>query len=103
MTGIIDYNAGNIKSVERAMDFLGEPYILSKKPGDLKDCTRLVFPGDGEASYAMGELKKAGFDAFLREWAAAKKPLLGICIGAQIIFDASEEGAEKKDGSLHLT
>lgn len=98
MTGIIDYNAGNIKSVERAMDFLQEPYILSKKPADLQECSRLIFPGDGEASYAMRELNKAGFDVFLRNWTAAKKPLLGICIGAQIIFDESEEGAEKEGG-----
>ena len=92
MIGIVDYNAGNIKSVERALDYLKAPYILSKNPADLKDVDRLIFPGDGEAAYAMRELVMSGFDTFLKNWADDKKPLLGICIGAQIIFDKSEEG-----------
>ncbi len=98
MIGIIDYNAGNIKSLERALDFLGEKYILSKNPANLMNVDRVIFPGDGEAAYAMGELEKSGYDRFLHEWAASKKPLLGICIGAQIIFDKSEEGGSFKDG-----
>ena len=95
MIGIVDYNAGNIKSVERALDYLKAPYILSKNPADLKDVDRLIFPGDGEAAYAMRELVMSGFDTFLKNWAEDKKPLLGICIGAQIIFDQSEEGDTK--------
>ena len=91
MIGIVDYNAGNIKSVERALDYLKAPYILSKNPADLKDVDRVIFPGDGEAASAMRELVMSGYDSFLRDWAAANKPLLGICIGAQIIFDQSEE------------
>ena len=92
MTGIVDYNAGNIRSVEHALEHLKLPFILSKKPEDLAQVDRIIFPGDGDAAYAMGELKKTGFDSFLKEWAAAGKPLLGICIGAQIVFDWSEEG-----------
>ncbi|MCR5723576.1 MAG: imidazole glycerol phosphate synthase subunit HisH [Treponema sp.] len=92
MTGIVDYNAGNIKSVERALASLGAAYVLSKNPRDLEACDRLIFPGVGEAKYAMEQLKATGFDSFLREWAAAGKPLLGICLGSQIIFEHSEEG-----------
>ena len=92
MTGIVDYNAGNIRSVEHALDAIGVPFVLSKKTGELKDCDRLIFPGVGDASYAMQQLKLTGFDSFLKDWAAAGKPLIGICLGSQIIFDHSEEG-----------
>ena len=92
MTGIVDYNAGNIRSVERALEYLGAPYILSKKPSDLEHCSRLIFPGVGEAAYAMKQLKLTGFDIFLKDWVKERKALLGICLGSQIIFEHSEEG-----------
>ena len=92
MIGIVDYNAGNITSVERALKALGIDFILSKKPEDLKDCEKLIFPGVGDAAYAMKQLAESGFDKFLKEWCAENKPLLGICLGSQIIFDWSEEG-----------
>ena len=92
MTGIIDYNAGNIQSVEHALEYLKAPYILSSNPKDLEGVDRIIFPGDGDAAYAMKELAKTGFDVFLKDWAASGKPVVGICIGAQIVFDWSEEG-----------
>lgn len=92
MTGIVDYNAGNITSVERALKFLNAPYVLSKNPSDLENCSRILFPGVGDAAYAMDQLKKTGFDRFLKEWADSGKKLAGICLGSQIIFDYSEEG-----------
>lgn len=92
MVGIVDYNAGNIKSLERALSFLKADYALSKNPADLEKCDRLIFPGVGEAKYAMEQLQKTGFDSFLRDWAKSGKPLLGICLGSQIIFERSEEG-----------
>ena len=92
MIGIVDYNAGNIRSVERALASLGADYVLSKSPRDLEHADRLIFPGVGEAAYAMEQLRRTGFDGFLRDWAKAGKPLLGICLGSQIIFDHSEEG-----------
>ncbi len=100
MTGIVDYNAGNIKSVERALDSLKAPYVLSKNPKDLEKVDRLIFPGVGEASYAMEQLKLTGFDSFLTGWAEAGKPLMGICLGSQIVFDWSEEGETKCLGLL---
>ncbi|MCR4733716.1 MAG: imidazole glycerol phosphate synthase subunit HisH [Treponema sp.] len=92
MIGIVDYNAGNITSVERALKKLEIQYIRSKKPEELKDCEKLIFPGVGDAAYAMQQLKQTGFDIFLKEAAAAQKAIMGICLGSQIIFDWSEEG-----------
>lgn len=92
MTGIVDYNAGNIRSVELALISLSVDYRISRKPSELEDSDRLIFPGVGEAAFAMQELKRAGFDAFLADWARSGKPLLGVCLGSQIIFEHSEEG-----------
>lgn len=92
MIGIIDYNAGNIKSVERALEFLKAEYVLSKNPLDFKNCDRVIFPGVGDAAYAMQQLKLTGFDSFIKDFAASGKPLAGICLGSQIVFDYSEEG-----------
>jgi glutamine amidotransferase len=91
MIGIIDYNAGNIRSVELALQSLKVEYRISKRPSELSDVDRVIFPGVGEARFAMRELRSSGFDSFLRDWAAADKPLLGVCLGSQIIFAHSEE------------
>ena len=92
MVGIIDFNAGNITSLERALEYLKIDFIRSKNPDDLKECDRFIFPGDGDDAYAMDQLKKSGFDVFVREQVKNRKPLLGICVGSQIIFEKSEEG-----------
>ncbi len=92
MIGIVDYNAGNITSVERALKSLGIEFILSKKPADLENCDKIIFPGVGDAAYALNQLRQTGFYDFLKKWTADEKPLLGICLGSQIIFDWSEEG-----------
>lgn len=92
MTGIVDYNAGNIRSVEHALEAIKAPYILSSKPSELEKVDNIIFPGVGDASFAMEQLKLTGFDSFLKDWAAQGKPLAGICLGSQIIFDYSEEG-----------
>jgi glutamine amidotransferase len=92
MIGIIDYNAGNIRSVEHALNYLGFANIRSKDPHDLANADRVIFPGDGDALYAMGQLEQTGYASFLKDCASSGKPILGICVGAQIIFDFSEEG-----------
>ena len=91
-TGIVDYHAGNIKSVERALRAIGAECVTSDRPRELEGAARLIVPGVGEAAYAIGELKATGFDAFIKEAFAAGVPLLGICLGAQVFFDFSEEG-----------
>lgn len=92
MIGIVDYNAGNITSVERALKSLKIDYIRSGNADELKDCSKLIFPGVGDAAYAMKELKNRKLDTFLKDWCLNNKALLGICLGSQIIFDWSEEG-----------
>lgn len=92
MIGIVDYNAGNITSVEHALGYLRADYILSKDPAELKNVDKIVFPGVGDAAYAMEQLKATGFDKFLKEFHASGKPMIGICLGSQIVFDSSEEG-----------
>ena len=95
MIGIVDYNAGNITSVERALENLEIKYIRSKNPADFSECDKLIFPGVGDAAHAMKQLEETGLGKFLQEWAKENKPLLGICLGSQIIFDYSEEGDTK--------
>ena len=95
MIGSVDYNAGNITSVERALENLEIKYIRSKNPADFSECDKLIFPGVGDAAYAMKQLEETGLGKFLQEWAKENKPLLGICLGSQIIFDYSEEGDTK--------
>ncbi len=92
MIGIIDYNAGNIKSVERALAACNIECIRAKTPKELESCEKLIFPGVGDACFAMAQLKETGFDSFIKDRFAAGIPLMGICLGSQIIFDYSEEG-----------
>lgn len=89
MTGIIDYGAGNIRSVENALDRLGAGYVLASDTATLSECDRLVLPGVGEAARAMVCLREKNLDAFIRN---TRKPLLGICLGMQLLCSASEEG-----------
>ena len=91
-TGIVDYHAGNIRSVERACRAIGAECVTSSNPRVLEGAARLIVPGVGEAAYAISELKATGLDAFIKEAFAAGVPLLGICLGAQVFFDFSEEG-----------
>lgn len=91
MIGVIDYKAGNIQSVKHALDFLKIEYTVADKPQDLKNVCRIMFPGVGNAAFAMAQIKKTGFDSFIKDRAGEGIPLLGICLGSQILFDYSEE------------
>lgn len=89
--GVVDYEAGNLRSVELALQHISVDYVLSKHPEDLRGVDRLVFPGVGEARSAMDVLGASGMDEFISEFAASGKPLLGICLGCQILMTESEE------------
>lgn len=91
MIGILDYKAGNLTSVARALRYLGEPCEVTDDPGVLDSCDRIIFPGVGAAGEAMINLRSQGLDRRLREWVASGKPTLGICLGTQVIFERSEE------------
>jgi len=89
--GVVDYGAGNLRSVETALRHLGVDFHVSSRPEDLRSADRLVVPGVGEARAAMGALRKSGLDSALWEFFRSGRPLLGVCIGCQIIFESSEE------------
>ena len=89
--GVLNYEAGNLRSVETALRHLDADYMVSAEPEKLAACSRLIFPGVGEARAAMRALHSAGLDRFLREYAASGAPLLGICLGCQIVLDSTEE------------
>jgi glutamine amidotransferase len=92
MIAIIDYAAGNLTSVKRALDYLGIPAVISPDPSVIRRAERIIFPGVGHAASAMTVLKERKLDLTLKEAFAAGTPILGICLGTQIILSRSEEG-----------
>ncbi len=101
MIGIVDYLAGNLTSVARALSYFGYSWIISSDVTELKKAERIIFPGVGAAKSAMESLKKFGLDEFLKETFLKGTPILGICLGTQIIFEESEEdGGTKTLGIL---
>ena len=91
MIAILDYDAGNIKSVEKAFKILGEETILTRDFSVIKKADRLVLPGVGSFAAAMDNLKKYELDKAIHEFVATGKPFLGICLGLQLLFESSEE------------
>ena len=89
--GVVDYQAGNLKSVETALRFLGADFFISQNPLKLLSAQKLIFPGVGEAHTAMQVLKKTGIDKALISFFKSGKPVLGICLGSQVILESSEE------------
>lgn len=89
--GVVDYDAGNLKSVKTALAVLGAKIVISDRPELLLGTDRLVFPGVGDAAAAMQVLRARGLDQGIREFVEKGRPVLGICLGSQIILDSSEE------------
>ncbi|HDD44169.1 MAG TPA: imidazole glycerol phosphate synthase subunit HisH [Candidatus Desulfofervidus auxilii] len=100
MIAIIDYKAGNLTSVLRALHYLGYEAKITSNPQEVLQAERVIFPGVGAAATAMEDLKKTGMAEVLKEIYLRKTPLLGICLGAQIIFEESEEGNTRCLGIL---
>lgn len=88
---VVDYDAGNLKSVQTALAKLGADYLVSGEPERLLEADRLIFPGVGDAASAMRVLRTRGLDAAVREFVGRGDPVLGICLGSQIILERSEE------------
>ena len=91
MITIVDYKAGNLTSVKRALDHLGIPNQISADPTIVRSAERVIFPGVGAAGAAMGVLRERNLDSALKEAFQRGTPILGICIGCQIILTYSEE------------
>jgi glutamine amidotransferase len=92
MIAIVDYKAGNLTSVKRALDHLGIAGCVTPDPDVVRRAERIIFPGVGHAGSAMAVLKERGLDQALREAFARGTPILGTCVGAQIVLSHSEEG-----------
>ncbi len=91
MIAIIDYKAGNLTSVARAVSHLGHPCTVTHDLDEIRQAERIIFPGVGAAGQAMENLRELGLDVLLKQAYAAGTPILGICLGTQIIFRESEE------------
>jgi len=91
MIAIINYGAGNLRSVQKTFKFIGEYSRIIESPEQIKETDRIVLPGVGAFGSAMNKLKKAGFINVLKKWIWQDRPLLGICLGMQILFEKSEE------------
>ncbi len=92
MITIVDYKAGNLTSVKRALDHLGIPNQISADPDVVRSAERVIFPGVGAAGAAMEVLRERNLNSALKESFQRGTPILGICIGCQIILTHSEEG-----------
>ena len=91
MIAILDYRAGNLTSVERALKSLGVPCRITHSHDEIRNAERIIFPGVGAAGKSMRDLRDLGLDSILRERLAHGVPVLGICVGLQVLLDHSEE------------
>ena len=92
MIAIIDYDAGNLKSVEKALLYLGEECVVTRDRNELLKADKVILPGVGAFGDAMEKLNKFGLVEVIHEIVKENKPFLGICLGLQLMFESSEEG-----------
>lgn len=91
MIGIIDYDAGNLRSVSKALEALGETPVITRDRELLLKADKVILPGVGSFGDAMEKLNQYGLTEVIQEIAASGKPFLGICLGLQLLFESSEE------------
>ena len=91
MIAIIDYDAGNIASVEKALHFLGRETVLTREEKAILEADQVILPGVGSFGDAMGNLRRFGLDQVIEEVVRRTIPFLGICLGLQLLFESSEE------------
>ena len=99
--GVVDYGAGNLVSIEQALTTVGGEVSFVRGPGDLDALDALVVPGVGAAAPAMAQLERRGLVDPLRRWIVRGRPFLGICLGLQLLFDASDEDGAEMLAILH--
>ena len=100
MIAIIDYDAGNLKSVEKALAAIGEKSVITRDFHEIEKADKVILPGVGSFGEAMDQLKKYELDKVIREVTAEEKPFLGICLGLQLLFEGSDESSGVE--GLHL-
>ena len=91
MIAIIDYDAGNLKSVEKALLRLGEEAVVSRERETILEADKVILPGVGSFGDAMGKLREFGLDKVIYEVVEKGMPFLGICLGLQLLFERSDE------------
>lgn len=97
MIGVVDYGLGNLPSVTKALERVGAEVVLLDRPDAFsEDLLGIVLPGVGHFGAGARNLREAGFDAALKEWVGAGRPLLGICVGLQLLFERSDEDPDER-------
>lgn len=91
MIAIIDYDAGNIKSVEKALQYLGEEAVITRDPDTILSSDKIILPGVGAFGDAMDRIRSYGLDIVIYQAIEKKIPFLGICLGLQLLFESSDE------------
>lgn len=91
MIAIIDYDAGNIKSVEKALQFLGEEVVITRDADEILNADKVILPGVGAFGDAMDKLHRYGLVEVIHKVVEKRTPFLGICLGLQLMFERSEE------------
>jgi len=100
MIAVIDYGAGNLRSIRRALEAAGATTVVTDDPGVVADADAVVLPGVGNAGHAVNRIKQMGMDRAIHRVVDAGKPFLGICVGMQVLFEHQEEGNTQGLGLL---
>ena len=100
MIGLIDYDAGNLRSVEKALEALGETPVITRDKDELLKADKVILPDVGSFGDAMGKLEQYGLVDVIHEIVRKGTPLLGICLGLQLLFESSEESPGVKGLSI---
>ena len=100
MIAVVDYGAGNLRSIRRALEAAGAEAVVTSDPAEVAAADAVVLPGVGNAGHAMEMLGRLGLTPVLKETAESGKPLLGICLGMQLLFGPQEEGGTEGLGLL---
>ena len=91
---IVDYDAGNLRSVQKALERFGARPLITSDPARLRDADAVVVPGQGACDSAMRELRRRGLVEPIKEYVASGKPYFGMCMGLELLLEASDEGTE---------